>query len=184
MSDSNITKRALSQALKELMKTHSIEKISVGNICEKCGLNRKSFYYHFKDKYDLINWIFYTEFGERAFNKKYHDPWQLLEEICTYFYDNRVFYQKTFSMEGQNSFPEYFSSLIATVISKDIEVIFPNTADPQPYIDFYTDAFSCSIRKWMAHKTPMPPHEYAMFLHSALTGIAHHLDAETPFPQK
>ena len=66
MADSNITKRALSQALKELIKTRPIEKISVGNICDACGLNRKSFYYHFQDKYDLINWIYCTEFLDTA----------------------------------------------------------------------------------------------------------------------
>ena len=66
LADSNITKRALSQALKELIKTRPIEKISVGNICDACGLNRKSFYYHFQDKYDLINWIYCTEFLDTA----------------------------------------------------------------------------------------------------------------------
>ena len=62
LPDSNITKHALSQALKELIKTQPLKKISVGKICEACGMNRKSFYYHFKDKYELINWIFCTEF--------------------------------------------------------------------------------------------------------------------------
>ena len=28
-------------------------------------MNRKSFYYHFRDKYDLVNWIFYVDFIER-----------------------------------------------------------------------------------------------------------------------
>ena len=58
MADSNITKRALAAALKELMEQKPFSKINVAEICEKCGMNRKSFYYHFKDKYDLVNWIF------------------------------------------------------------------------------------------------------------------------------
>ena len=53
MADSNITKKALASALKELMETVPFSKISIGDICEKCDMNRKSFYYHFKDKYDL-----------------------------------------------------------------------------------------------------------------------------------
>ena len=52
MADSNLTKRALSAALKELMNEQPFVKISVGDICERCEMNRKSFYYHFKDKYD------------------------------------------------------------------------------------------------------------------------------------
>ena len=62
MADSNITKRALAQAMKGLMAKQPFSKISVGDICEACGMNRKSFYYHFRDKYDLVNWIFYSEF--------------------------------------------------------------------------------------------------------------------------
>lgn len=62
MPDSSITKRALAAALKQLMSEKPLQKISVGDICETCSMNRKSFYYHFKDKYDLVNWIFYTEY--------------------------------------------------------------------------------------------------------------------------
>ena len=86
MADSNITKRALAQALKELMMTQPLDKISVSNICEQCGLNRKSFYYHFRDKYELVSWIYYTEFMETALKKQYRDSWKFIDEICSYFY--------------------------------------------------------------------------------------------------
>lgn len=82
MPDSLITKRALASSLKELMKTQPLTKISVGDICEKCGMNRKSFYYHFCDKYDLVNWIFDTEFSEIR-NRPDHIA--NFEEICEYF---------------------------------------------------------------------------------------------------
>ena len=62
MADLNITKRALAAALRELMEQMPFDKIQVGQICEICNMNRKSFYYHFKDKYDLLNWIFDVEF--------------------------------------------------------------------------------------------------------------------------
>lgn len=48
----------------------------------KCGMNRKSFYYHFCDKYDLVNWIFDTEFSEIR-NRPDHIA--NLEDICEYF---------------------------------------------------------------------------------------------------
>ena len=59
MADSNITKRALAQALKELMQEKSFEKISISDICDRCQMNRKSFYYHFIDKYDFDYFLFY-----------------------------------------------------------------------------------------------------------------------------
>ena len=89
MADSNITKRALAAALKELIGEKAFEKISVGDICEKCEMNRKSFYYHFKDKYDLVNWIFDTEFIAATNKKRYETGWDLLADISRLFYDNR-----------------------------------------------------------------------------------------------
>ena len=62
MADSNITKKALANALKELMASTPFKDIGIGAICEKCEMNRKSFYYHFRDKYDLVNWIYDNEF--------------------------------------------------------------------------------------------------------------------------
>ena len=61
MADSNSTKSALADAMKKLMVCKSFAKISISDLCEECGLNRKSFYYHFKDIYDLLEWIFANE---------------------------------------------------------------------------------------------------------------------------
>ena len=77
MADSNITKRALAAALKELMEEFPFIKISVADICAKCDINRKTFYYHFKDKYDLVNWIYDTEFMEAIRRKSYTSGWEL-----------------------------------------------------------------------------------------------------------
>jgi len=75
LADSNITKRALANALKELMVEMPFEKINVADISGRCDMNRKSFYYHFKDKYDLVNWIFDTEFIAIARGKKFETGW-------------------------------------------------------------------------------------------------------------
>ena len=75
-------------------------------------MNHNSFYYHFKDKYDLINWIFYTEFVSNIHLEEYKDALQLLEDICDYLYQERDFYRVALKMEGQNSFQEYFSEVM------------------------------------------------------------------------
>lgn len=48
MADSNITKNALASSLKLLMTQKPFSKINVNDICEGCGMNRKSFYYHLR----------------------------------------------------------------------------------------------------------------------------------------
>ena len=73
MADSNITKSALASALKELMETTPFAKITVSDICAKCNMNRKSFYYHFRDKFDLVNWIFDVEYLTKEIFEKCRD---------------------------------------------------------------------------------------------------------------
>ena len=174
MADSNITKHALGQAFKELVQSQPIEKISVGNICEKCGMNRKSFYYHFQDKYDLINWIYYTEFFTEISRTGHQESWELLSDLCSYFYKNREFYQKVFQIEGQNSFSEYFESIVRDLIREDlIRVRFDDTEFPLDYYaQFYTDAFVCSIKKWILEKDCLPPEDFTRFLRICLLGIS------------
>ena len=61
MSNNSITKDALARALKEILKEKPLSKISIKNITSYCDISRNTFYYHFSDKYELVNWIFYTE---------------------------------------------------------------------------------------------------------------------------
>ena len=53
---SQVTKRALEASLKHLLLQKPLDKITIGDITEDCGINRMTFYYHFKDIYDLIEW--------------------------------------------------------------------------------------------------------------------------------
>ncbi|MDD6728961.1 MAG: TetR/AcrR family transcriptional regulator C-terminal domain-containing protein [Eubacteriales bacterium] len=55
------TQQKLAVALKELMEHESFEKLSVSDITAKCGLHRQTFYYHFNDKYELLDWVVYEE---------------------------------------------------------------------------------------------------------------------------
>ncbi|MFA6797049.1 MAG: TetR family transcriptional regulator [Bacilli bacterium] len=51
---SQITKFAIEEAFKKQLETKSIDKITISDITDQCGINRMTFYYHFKDIYDLI----------------------------------------------------------------------------------------------------------------------------------
>lgn len=55
------TKKTLSESLKKIMRQKSFSKITVSEIITDCGVNRKTFYYHFEDIYDLLKWTFENE---------------------------------------------------------------------------------------------------------------------------
>ena len=56
-----ITKMWIADKMREIMKHKSIEKVRVTESCKSAGIERPTFYYHFKDKYDLVAWMFCTD---------------------------------------------------------------------------------------------------------------------------
>ena len=58
---SDDTKRRLSQAFLELLDRRPIAKISISDITAQCGVSRMTFYYHFRDIYDLAGWTLQNE---------------------------------------------------------------------------------------------------------------------------
>lgn len=164
MSDSNITKRALATALKALMEEMPFDKITVSDICEKCEMHRKSFYYHFKDKYDLVNWIFDTEFIRLASNEydvlSYNKRWDFIEKYCEYFYENRNFYRKALKIQGQNSFIEHLREFIFPVLNSGLQIVFQDDAVDDFTVNFTVDATLCAIERWMMDADCMPPEEF------------------------
>ena len=172
LPDSNITKRALASSLKKLMEAKPLSKISVSDICEACDMNRKSFYYHFKDKYDLVNWIYRNEFIMVATQKEQKTGWDLLEDLCIYFYENHNFYKKLLNVDGQNSFSEYFWDIVVTILSDDMEEIFGRDENFDFYVNFYSDAFVCAMKRWLLEKDCMPAEEFTHLLKNCLLGTS------------
>ena len=60
------TKEKIATAVKELMRQKSIRKITVQDIMDETGMKRQSFYYHFQDIYDVIEWICFKELIHKA----------------------------------------------------------------------------------------------------------------------
>ncbi len=167
MPESNITKKALATALKELMEEMPFEKINVSAICQRCDMNRKSFYYHFKDKYDLVNWIFDTEFiAVVTENKKEHTAEErvfFMKRICEYFYDNRTFYRRALQIKGQNSFSDHFREYIQPLLKARIIFLLgdENSVDFDEFtMDFLTDAMLCAMERWLLSNECMPAEQF------------------------
>ena len=73
---SQVTKRALEASLKNLLLQKPLSKITISDITEDCGINRMTFYYHFKDIYDLVEWSCIEDAARALEGKKSYDTWQ------------------------------------------------------------------------------------------------------------
>ena len=58
------TKEAISEAFCALLSKRTIDKITVKDIVAECGVNRQTFYYHFRDIYDLMEWTLAHNIGD------------------------------------------------------------------------------------------------------------------------
>ena len=173
MADSNITKNALAASMKKLMSKSPFSKISVGDICENCGMNRKSFYYHFRDKYDLVNWIFYVDFIERMDWDACRSPWDMLVALCRHFDAERQFYQNALQVEGQNSFREYFCGMVKPVlVFISNNMVEEENEKKDFYIGLFSEGLLEELMYWLREGNGIGPDEFAQDLHRISLGLA------------
>ncbi len=167
MADSNITKRAMANSLKALLSERDYKKISISDICDRCGMNRKSFYYHFRDKYDLVNWIF--DFETDSLLKADGNTLsreEMLLGICTYFYSNKDFYRKAFNIEGQNSFSSHFYEALRPIILDFIKESSSDCAELKLQSDILARFLLISVKSWLSEKEIKSPECFVKCLKS------------------
>ncbi|WP_035793999.1 TetR/AcrR family transcriptional regulator C-terminal domain-containing protein [Butyrivibrio sp. AE3006] len=102
------SKYKLAEAIKECMKTTSVENITVKQIVDVCGVSRQTFYRNFIDKYDLINWYFdrllEQSFKEMGSGETLRDG---LIKKFRYIKEERLFFTAAFRVDEQNNLKEH-----------------------------------------------------------------------------
>ncbi len=167
MAEANLTKNALAGAMKELILEKPFEKITVSDICEHCGMNRKSFYYHFQDKYDLVNWIFLVgfmeeiapDFSEADAEGDIRLGWAGVEKLCAYFYREKEFYKRAFQIEGQNSFRDYFHDAVFPAFYAILADILQDDNYGDFFVTLLCDAMVSGLVNWLTARETAPPEE-------------------------
>ena len=112
MANSNITKKALAQSLKELGSTKILDKITVADITNHCGVNRQTFYYHFQDIYDLVEWSCLEDARKALEEKKTHDTWQQgFIQIFKAVQENKPFIMNVYHCVDREQVEKYLKPL-------------------------------------------------------------------------
>lgn len=88
------TKEKIATAVKELMRQKSIRKITVQDIMDETGMKRQSFYYHFQDIYDVIEWICFKELIHKVDVEQETSIEEWLGDLIDTIEENRCFYRK------------------------------------------------------------------------------------------
>ena len=114
---SQITKRALEQSLKNLLLKKPLTKITVGDISDDCGINRMTFYYHFKDIYDLVEWSCLEDAKRALDEKKTYETWQqVLLQIFETVEENKPFILNVYRCIHREQVEKYLQPLVDQLI--------------------------------------------------------------------
>lgn len=146
MSDSLITKKAIAAGMKELTKKKSFDKITVSDITEICGLNRQTFYYHFQDKYELVDWIYYNEAISIIINELDYDNWDaLVLQFLAKIKEEDYFYINTLKASVENEFREYLFKVTVELLCDIISQITANSGAAEKDIRFIAEFYAFGI---------------------------------------
>lgn len=100
----NRTRQGLDAALRDLLKRKPLAQIRVRELTELCGLRRQSFYYHFKDVYDLFAWCVRRERALLLGRREACLTWQqALLDLLRRTGEERAFYQAVLDQGGQTA---------------------------------------------------------------------------------
>ena len=164
------TKLLISQALVDLCQEQPLKKVSISDIVERTGKNRKTFYYHFEDKNALIIWKFRYDLGTElqrrfpenilVYEKEGEGTYPELPFYITQksgvrsldhskFFDTfaivlereRNFYMQAFAETGPAALRNYLYELYLPALRNDITIILANRYLPEENIDFLRDVY-------------------------------------------
>ena len=119
---SQVTKRALEASLKNLLLKKPLSKITISDITEDCGINRMTFYYHFKDIYDLVEWSCLEDAKRALEGKKTYETWQQgLLQIFEAVQENKPFIINVYHSVSREQVENYLYKLTYDLLEGVVE---------------------------------------------------------------
>ena len=139
---SQTTKRALEASLKKLLLEKPLNKITINDITEDCGVNRMTFYYHFKDIYDLVDWILTEDATKAMEGCQSFDTWtEAFLDILHQIRDNKALVLNVYRSVGREQVEQYLYKLLDPMLKefadRECRDITVQDDDKQFVVDFY-----------------------------------------------
>ena len=150
---SYVTKRALKESLMRMTLKKPVNKITISDITESCGINRMTFYYHFQDIYDLVEWSIVDGVAIALEDKKTYDTWQQgFRQVLQFFLDYKDVVCSVYNSVNLENIQNYLYSvtneLLLGVINELSEGMNIKPEEKQAIADFYKFAFVGKLTEW------------------------------------
>ena len=166
---SDQTKHALAAALKELIAQKPIDKITIHDITERCGIRRQNFYYHFEDVYDLMRWMFLEEAMSLLRQHEGTLLWQEgLLQLFRYIEENKAVCLCALRSVGREHLKRFFETDIHAIIHRTVEQFGHEVgaisagvteSDVELVTHFYVVALTGMLESWLLGEIDRTPEE-------------------------
>ncbi len=153
------TKRALAAALKDAMARKPLQKITVTELIRAADVNRKTFYYHFSDIYELLKWTLEEEALDEV---KHYDLLRDYERAIAFIMDyverNDYIITCAWDAMGQDGLKRFFRVDFQDIVEDLIASAERRTAvtleaDYRAFLtQFYIEALSGMLIQWIQHR--------------------------------
>ncbi|MGX7030178.1 TetR/AcrR family transcriptional regulator C-terminal domain-containing protein [Vagococcus zengguangii] len=152
---SNFTRDALARTLKEMIKTRPLEKITVTDLAEKCQVNRQTFYYHFRDIYELVDWIIEEDFLNKIEQViEYDSLSQRVKQVSDYVDEHKAFCLNVYRSVGKEKAERYLNSQIEKWLLSFL--FFSSSEEYEEYnevqLKFYVFGLTGLFTDWLEEK--------------------------------
>ena len=150
----NATKSALEESLKRLLLKKPLDKITISDLTADCGISRMTFYYHFKDIYDLVEWSCLEDARIALQGKKTSSTWQEgLLQIFDAVMENKPFILNVYRCVGREQIENYLFHLTFDLLMGVVEEKSQNssiTNDQKIFIaNLYKYSFVGHMLDWI-----------------------------------
>ncbi|MBO5472633.1 MAG: TetR/AcrR family transcriptional regulator C-terminal domain-containing protein [Lachnospiraceae bacterium] len=164
---SNVEQK-LAESFKRLALKSPIEKITIKEITDGAGVIRPTFYNHFQDKYELLEWIIRSEILLPV--QQLMMEGQVSESLVRIFTNlkrEKEFYRKVVRLEGQNSCEMITRKIVKEVLLGFINEHVGNRKAAQKGLtsdliaDYYAQSITFAIIEWIKLDMSLSPDQMA-----------------------
>lgn len=140
-----ITKKLISSSFKSLLNKKPLNKVTVKDIVDDCQLTRQTFYYHFQDIYDLLEWTYKEEIGYLLTDSQNKSLPETMKTIMSFIKENKYMFKNTLQSVGRNHFEKIIYPDLYEFIKKMIKISSGNKDIADEKLNFLANMYTLTI---------------------------------------
>ena len=154
---SQITRKAIMDSTFKLASKRPLNKIKVRDIVNDCGLTRNTFYYYFRDVYDVLDIALCEKISKvTTEDGRWHD--ESFFKFAAFLFKHKAIFRNVYSAMGDKKMRPYFydkiHEIVMSYVRGEAEGLDADETDLMIIAIFYEEALRGLLLRWLRGETP------------------------------